>query len=47
MAAGTKSHRLHRKKAIARKFRKGSRCWRFYWKIQSILVELGFTYEQK
>lgn len=40
------AHELHRKEAIARKFTPGRRCWKFYWRIQNILVELGFTYEK-
>jgi hypothetical protein len=43
----TKSHPLHRKSSIARKFRPGRRCWKFYWRIQKLLVELGFSYERK
>ncbi len=43
----TKSHPLHRKEAVAHKFKPGSRCWKFYWRIQGLLIELGFTYEIK
>jgi len=42
MRTGTKSHPIHHKPAIARKFYPGGRCWRLYFKIQRILIELGF-----
>ncbi len=42
---GTKAHRMHRKEAVAAKFRPGRRCWRVYWRIQKLLFELGLEYE--
>lgn len=46
-SAGSKSHRLHSKEAIARKFKPGRRCWRFYWRIQWLIEsEIELSYER-
>ena len=45
--SGTKSHPMHKKQAIGRRFYYGSRSWRVYWRIQGILLELGFKYERR
>lgn len=44
--AGSGSHPIHRKRAVSHQFRPGRRSWYCYWRVQSILVELGFGYER-
>ena len=44
---GTKSHPVHRKEAIASKFRPGKKSWRLYWRLNRVFIELGFTVEKK
>lgn len=39
-SAGTKSHRLHSKEAICKKFRPGKKCWRYFFRVQFILDNL-------
>lgn len=39
---GTKSHRLHSKRAVARKFKRNRACRAHYWYIQALLGSLGY-----
>jgi hypothetical protein len=43
---GTKSHKIHSKQAVANQFQYGRKSWKLYWKIQNLLIELGFSYER-
>ncbi len=47
MNVGTKSHRLHKKAAIAREFVKGRRLWRIYWRLNKLILELGLEYSTR
>ena len=38
--SGTGSHGLHKKRAIARNFRRGRRAWSFYWRLDAIFIRL-------
>jgi hypothetical protein len=44
---GSKSHPMHKKSALAKTFHPGTRSWRLFFKVQNILLSLGFEAEIK
>jgi hypothetical protein len=45
-ARGSGNHRPHRKRTLARYFRKGTRSWFLFWETNRLFLRLGFGVER-